>query len=59
MPYGNDDWMVESERRYRVSKELVSREHEERLKARLRDEFNVPKEFLDLAVKVWWAGKED
>jgi hypothetical protein len=59
MPYGNDDWVVESERRYRVSKERVSSEHDERLKARLRDELNVPNEFLDLAVEVWWAGKED
>jgi hypothetical protein len=59
MPYGKDDWLVENERKHRLDKARVARENEKALRARLRQEFNVPAEFEDLAVRIWWDGKED
>lgn len=59
MPYGNDDWIVESERKHRAAMAGMASENERMLRERLKEDFEVPDEFMDLAVKIWWDGKED
>ena len=59
MPYGNDGIFRNIERRAAKAERRVAAENEHRLRQRLCDEFKVPEEFLDLAVRIWWDGKED
>lgn len=58
-PYGNDEWLAESEKAFRVAEQRVARENDAYLRQRLRDKYGVAPEFMDLAVRIWWDGKED
>jgi hypothetical protein len=37
----------------------VNAESDAGLRQRLQSEFGVPSHFVDLAVRIWWDGKED
>ena len=59
MPYGDDQWLEDiKNKRTQALIELAegmdyyTREH-------LKERFNIPDEFMDLAVKIWLDGKED
>lgn len=59
MPYGNDEWLVKAAaKRYEMNLE-DARSRVRCLKDDLKSKFNVPDEFMDLAVRIWWDGKED
>lgn len=49
------DIRAEQERQFDEAREAYDR----RLRKHLTDDLRVPPEFLELAVRVWWDGKED
>ena len=59
MPYGNDDWLEQHQRDYNAAIERVAEENDLALRENLKRKFQVPDYFMDLAVKIWWDGKED
>ena len=59
MPYGNDEWLEKSERKYRLSLAKNAKDFDIELRFVLREKFDIPDKFMDLAVKIWWDGKED
>lgn len=43
-----------------AQRKIESRKHVDlEIRADLKEKFKVPPEFMDLAVAIWWAGKED
>jgi hypothetical protein len=58
-PYGSDEVLEAYGRQYRENLAYVRRLNALALEQRLAMEFKVPPEFMDLAVKIWWNGKED
>ena len=59
MPYGNDDWLEQHQRDYKAALGRVAEERDLELRENLKRKFQVPDYFMDLAVKIWWDGKED
>jgi hypothetical protein len=54
-PYDLDQWEIDIE----MADRRVRKENDVRLRMELAKEYGVPPEFMDLAVRIWWAGKED
>ncbi len=50
-PLTADEWKAIQER--------VARENDAALRRDLKAKYAVPDEFMDLAVRIWWDGKED
>lgn len=59
MPYGNDEWIEANERAHEKLRLRSAAANDAALRAKLASEFHVPPEFMDVAVRVWWNGKED
>lgn len=59
MPYADDSVFKLIERQYAKNVRKALKSSDERLRERLRKEFKVPPEFEDLALRIWWDGKED
>jgi hypothetical protein len=59
MPYFKDDWLAEIDKESAATRARMAEERDRMLREELKAAFNVPDEFMDLAVKIWWRGKED
>lgn len=59
MPYGDDSWIEANDKSYAELRQRCAAENNESLRQKLREKFNVPDAFLDLAVRIWWDGKLD
>lgn len=49
----------EEDAAFKANQERVRAENEASLRKHLRDRFEVSEDFMDLAVRIWWDGKED
>ncbi len=54
-----DEWLKQLYSEHNENRARVLAEQDRALKAHLKLEFDVPDEFMDLAVRIWWDGKED
>ena len=59
MPYGTDEAFEASRLRFEAHQRDMAKFKEESLRSHLKEKFNVPDEFMDLAVRIWKDGKED
>ena len=59
MPYGNDEWLEKSNREFLQAQVRQAKKHNNMLCEYLKEKFKVPDEFIDLALEIWWDGKED
>jgi len=59
MPYEDDQVFADLEQRHKEALARVAAENDRWLREKLRTEFNVPPEFEEVAVRIWWDGKEN
>lgn len=54
-PYDVEQWDMD---RVAANRRVLA-ENDAALRAQLAKDYDVPPAFMDLAVRIWWAGKED
>lgn len=59
MPYGDDQSLEEFQALMLAAQTRMNTNFDIDLREKLRAVFDVPESFMDLAIKIWWDGKED